>query len=122
MSGGRFNYEDTVLGNTIFGYKVTPDYGMNSERVMKDSMLARKLNTFQDAEISELIFDVFCLLKSFDYSESGDISEEDYASDVRFFKDKWLGKNEKERVKSEIDKSVAQLKQDLYKEFGVVEP
>lgn len=122
MSGGRFNYEDTVLGNTIFGYKVTPDYGMNSEQVMKDSMLARKLNPFQDAEISELIFDVFCLLKSFDYSESGDIGEEDYASDVRFFKDKWFGKNKEERVKSEIDKSVNQLKQDLYKEFGVVEP
>lgn len=122
MSGGRFNYEDTVLANTIFGYKVTPDYGMNSDQVMKDSMLARKLNPFQDAEISELVFDVFCLLKSFDYSESGDIGEEDYAKDVRFFKDKWLGKNEEERVKSEIDKSVDQLKQDLYKEFGVVEP
>lgn len=122
MSGGRFNYEDTVLANTIFGYKVTPDYGMNSDQVMKDSMLARKLNPFQDAEISELVFDIFCLLKSFDYSESGDIGEENYVADVKFFKDKWLGNTEQERIKSEIDKSVSQLKEDLYKEFGIVEP
>ena len=63
MSGGRFNYEDTMLGNTIFGYKVTPDYGMNSERVMKDSMLARKLNLFSVCSRASIILRVAILEK-----------------------------------------------------------
>lgn len=75
MSGGRFNYSDSVAQSEIFGY--CDDNG-------------RIPNVFKDREISELIWDVFNLIHDFDWYESGDTSEGSYNKAKAEFKAKWF--------------------------------
>ena len=54
----------------------------------------------EDREISELVYDVFCLLHSYDWYKEADTSEDTYRKDVKYFKDKWLNKSQDERIDS----------------------
>lgn len=113
MSGGHWNYETDSTCREIFGWQLDPDYGLNSEVMKKNALLARKLNPLEDKELSELVYDVFCLLHSYDWYISGDTGEEDYKADVRYFKDKWFKRSANSRVRSEIEKSVTEMKEEL---------
>lgn len=119
MSGGHWNYETDTACREVFGWGTYPDYGLASESIKKNSLLARKINPLEDKELSELVYDVFCLLHSYDWYVSGDIGEEDYRNDVKYFKDKWLKRLPDERIKQEIEKNINELKEDLRKEFMV---
>lgn len=68
MSGGRFNYMDNTLKNEIFGWTDRPT------------------NVFEDREISELVWDVFDLIHSYDWYASGDTCKETYLKDKAEFK------------------------------------
>lgn len=114
MSGGYFNYSNDYLANDIYWH--TPNYG---EKGFSLSVDARRKNPFEDKQISELIWDVFCLMHSFDWYRSGDTGQEDYMEDVQYFKNKWLGKTRKEITKREIDLSIHELKEELYKTLDV---
>lgn len=114
MSGGLWDYRDGILAGDIFGHGVV-DYGDNGR---KKSLAARKKNPLEDKEFSEMVFDMFCVLHSFDWYQCGDTDEEQYRDDLSEFKEKWLGKTQTERTKTEIDKSVAELKSELYKTLG----
>ena len=53
-----------------------------------------------DPEISALVYDVFCLLHSYDWAESGDTDMDAYQKDVEIFKSQWFkrqGKIESKR-------------------------
>ena len=113
MSGGRFGYENDRACHEIFNW-MSPDYGEHGFSQAKD---ARKLNPLKDKQLSELCWDMFCLLHSLDWYQSGDIGEEDYLKDVKYFKNKWLNDAEGIRIKEEIDKSIKELKEELYKEL-----
>lgn len=117
MSGGHWNYETDSVCREIFGWGLDPDYGLNSEEVKKNALLARKLNPLEDKELSELVYDVFCLLHSYDWYISGDTGEEDYRNDVKYFKEKWLKRSSTDRVKDEIDKTLAEAKEELLNMF-----
>lgn len=69
-------------------------------------------------EISALVYDVFCLLHSYDWAESGDTDMDAYQKDVEIFKSQWFKKARKDRIKEMIDISTEKLKEDLYKAFG----
>ena len=71
-----------------------------------------------DPEISALVYDVFCLLHSYDWAESGDTDMDAYHKDVEIFKSQWFKKARKDRIKEMIDISTEKLKEDLYKVFG----
>lgn len=71
-----------------------------------------------DPEISALVYDVFCLLHSYDWAESGDTDMDAYQKDVEIFKSQWFKKARKDRIKEMIDISTEKLKGDLYKVFG----
>ena len=116
MSGGRFNYENDYLCSGIFN--IYCDYGEDGFKCSKE---ARKRNPLEDKMISELVFDVFCLLHSYDWYASGDTSEKTYQEDIKYFKDKWLKKPADKLIKDEIDKDIAELKEELYKTLGVFE-
>lgn len=75
----------------------------------------------KDKQVSELCWDLFCLMHSFDWMISGDTGDETYEADLRYFKDKWLKATPKILAKREVDKSLAELKEDLYNEFGFKE-
>ena len=70
-----------------------------------------------DRIISELVFDVFCLLHSFDWYKSGDTEEEDYLEDVKFFKKKWLKPMSEARVRAIVDEEFRALWESLCKDL-----
>ena len=125
MSGGRWNYNQCNLGYDMFpGCDVC--YGLGDDEKSKygnyteSVKLARKLNPMEDRQLSELVFDVLCLLYSADWYKSGDTCEDIYREDVKFFKEKWLKVNP-DTVKDEIRKSIQELKEELYVTFGIQE-
>ena len=125
MSGGRWNYNQCNLGYDMFpGCDVC--YGLGDDEKSKyrnyteSVKLARKLNPMEDRQLSELVFDVLCLIYSADWYKSGDTCEDIYREDVKFFKEKWLKVNP-DTVEDEIRKSIQELKEELYVTFGIQE-
>lgn len=112
MSGGHFDYLNDRTANEIFGYCLYPDYGGDGFGKAK---AARKINPLEDKQLSELCWDMFCLLHSFDWYVSGDTDEENYLADVHHFKDKWLKKNNWELIKREIDLTIQEAREEIYK-------
>lgn len=71
MSGGRWNYTNDVLVHEILGYYFDVGYGLDGkehDRYLKDAIHE---NALADPEISGLVYDIFCLLHSYDWAESG---------------------------------------------------
>lgn len=102
MSGGYFNYQDSLLKDEIFGCSDKPK------------------NVFEDREISELIFDVFDLMHEFDWYMSGDTGRDTYLNEKSKFKSKWLS-NRGVRVRKIVDNSIAECKKELYETFEIEE-
>ena len=101
MSGGKFYYKDGDLRDEIFGY--TDEFS----------------NVFEDYEISEIIWDIFELIHSFDWYKSGDTSEESYLEAKERFKEKWFDSTDLERTKRTIDKIIESAKAEIYKTYGL---
>ena len=100
MSGGYFEYKDRTAVSTIF------DYGDFT-------------NVFEDEEISELIWDVFQLIRDFDWYKSGDTCEEKYLEKKSAFKKKWFKSDRKVRLKGYFDDRLKEVKGELYRLMGV---
>lgn len=115
MSGGRFNYTNDSLCDDVTG--CYPDYGLSDIDVQHRSRYARKLNVLEDAQISELVYDVFCLLHSYDWYRSGDTGEETYLDDIAYFKKKWFKKPNISDIKKEIDEEIEGARESLYKQY-----
>lgn len=115
MSGGYWNYQNDHTANTIFDF-MCPDYG---EEGFEQSKKARRMNPLEDKVISELAWDIFCLLHSYDWYKSCDNCEETYRKDVKFFKKKWFGGKglTKPMIKKIVDEETEALREDLYKTF-----
>lgn len=114
MSGGHFDYHNDYLCQDIYGWNVSPDYG---ERGFSQSKLARRLDPLDDLVMSELVFDVFCILHSYDWYRSGDTGEDTYREDVQRFKDKWLKQIPDERIREIIDDELNVVRGRLYQAF-----
>ena len=105
MSGGAWDYLDARLKEEIFGYS------WGNEKY--DGR-----NVLEDRELSEMLYDMFTLLHDYDWYVSADTSEKKYLESKKKFKDKWL-KNPRVRVQRVIDSAVEDLKQELYKTYGI---
>ena len=121
MSGGFFEYKDSSLARDIFGWDIDFDYNLADKDIEKNRAKVRKRNVFEDKEISEMIYDIFCIIHSYDWYTCGDTGPEDYRGDVKYFKDKWFGNTDSERIKLEIDKCTAEIRAELLNEFGLKE-
>lgn len=120
MSGGRFNYMDRSLCTEIFDEWA--DYDLEGLKDLKDARKrVRRKNVFEDVEISELIFDVFCLIHSYDWYASGDTGEDDYRKDVEYFKRKWFGKTAKQRAEKVAKDAIEEFADGIKKIFGVMD-
>lgn len=126
MSGGSWNYESDNLCSRLYGYGIHADYGEGGRR---QSAFARVLDPLQDGEISEMCFDMLCLLHSFDWYQCADTDEEQYRADVQAFKEKWLKCTPTKRAVREcnatiqiIRKEVDAKLEDLCKSLGVPYP
>ena len=118
MSGGYWNYENDQAARAIFGWSMDVEYG---EDGFRQSKYARKRNPLGDKMLSELCWDMFCILHSYDWYIEGDTGEETYQEDVKRFKEKWLKVSEEDLVRREIEKALAEAREDLYQVFGVEE-
>lgn len=116
MSGGHFDYKNTSLAYEIFGWDMSPTYG---EDGFAQSKKAAQRNPLEDIELSELVWDVLCLIYSYDYYYSGDNCEETYRADVERFKKKWFGRTQKNRVKQAIDIELERVQKNMYQAFGL---
>lgn len=125
MSGGRFDYKNDSLSSELFGWDISACYGIGERNDYPKSVAqARKLNPMKDRLLSELVYDVFCLLSSLDYWLSGDVSETQYRDDVKQFKKKWLKAPSEELVTREIERTTQELQEvldtfkvDLYRDL-----
>ena len=115
MSGGHWGYHNDSLCDEVTG--VYPDYGLEDDSQKSKSKYARKLNFLEDKQISEIVYDVFCLLHSYDWYRCSDTREETYLKDVAYFKKKWFKKPNISDVKKEIDAEIEIAKENIYKEF-----
>ena len=116
MSGGHWEYKNDSLAHEIFGWGMDPDYG---EDGFSQSRLAATINPLEDAEMSEMLWDMLCVLHSYDWYACSDTCEETYRRDVKRFKEKWLGKPTKARVQRIADHELERVKEVLYKTFGL---
>lgn len=116
MSGGHWNFQNDSLATDIFPWYFLPNYG---EKGFKQAMAARKINPLEDKMMSEMLWDMFCILHSYDWYVSGDTCEETYRKDVAYFKKKWLMVTDKELAKREIDEALEECRQELYQSMGV---
>lgn len=126
MSGGRWNYSQCNLGDDMYPgcdvcYGLGDDSRSKYNNYTSSVKLARKLDPMEDKQLSELVFDVLCLVYSADWYKSGDTGEDTYLADVKYFKQKWLKQKPDNIVKSEIDKAIEETKDELYKSFGLIE-
>ena len=71
-----------------------------------------------DLELNDLINDLIPLLKSVEWWQSGDTSEEDYRKDIDAFKKKWFETPRRERLKKLIDNRIDETKKELYQLIG----
>lgn len=118
MSGGRFNYMDRTICTEIFDEYA--DYDLEGLKDLKDARKrVRRENVFEDVEISELIFDVFCLIHSYDWYASGDTGEDTYRKDVAYFKKKWFGKTAMQRAEKVTKDAIEEFTDDIRKILGV---
>lgn len=98
MSGGSFNYLYSTISNQLFGYTISGHYRNIDNK--EDIRIARQLNPMRDRELSELLYDVTCLLHALEWYESSDIGEDSYKKYVNQFKAKWLNRSDADRMNS----------------------
>lgn len=116
MSGGHFDYKNDDAGKEIFGWYLDINYGL--DRRQEDAKKAAKMNPLEDREISELAYDLFCLLHSFDWYKSGDTGIDDYREDLAFFKKKWLERSGQERVHFLVERAIDRIKKQSDEEIA----
>ena len=89
MSGGHWQYKDEDLKRELYGW-------WNHSRKDQNrigSYCVESGNPFDDHLLSEMMFDMLCLLHHRDWNISGDTSDNEYERQKRIFKKKWLGKD-----------------------------
>ena len=116
MSGGLYDYRDSALCHEIFGWRISPDYGSCG---FTQSAIASRINPLEDKIISEMVFDMFCLLRSFDWYRSGDNSEDQYRADVQTFKDKWLNASVNTISQRFVENCLNDCREEIYKTLGI---
>ena len=115
MSGGFWEYNNDTLAQSIYGWDMLPDYG---EDGFSQSQKAWKRNPLEDKLMSELVWDVFCVLHSYDWYKSGDTGEDSYREDVERFKEKWLTVIGEDRIKEMVARELETAREELEKAFG----
>lgn len=115
MSGGYFNYSNDTAAREIFGYGPAITYGLKD--LQGEAKQVAKDNPLEDHEISELVYDVFCLLHSYDWYKECYTDYETYQKDVVFFKNKWLRSDPSERMDRLTAQAIERIKGVTQKEI-----
>lgn len=106
MSGGYFSYRDGDLCEEIFGTGPTLMGGAFYKDNIKKAI---HRNPLGDKEISELVYDVMCLLREYDYYQESDTSRESYLAAKKQFKKKWFSTSRHERLQKQLSYALASI-------------
>ncbi|MCQ2543605.1 MAG: hypothetical protein MJ126_05540 [Lachnospiraceae bacterium] len=87
MSGGSLDYLAFRMNDALFDEANVHYSNVGNP---KENMYARSDNPFEDKDISELIFDVACVIHALEWYKSGDISEETYREILAKFKKSYI--------------------------------
>lgn len=117
MSRGCWDYIDERLCEDIFGY--SSGY-MNSPPIKPIPTKVREENRLGDAFLSEIAYDVFCMLYACDSYKCGDIGEDTYRKQLKVFKDKWVNHRNSKNINRVLSEYVERFKRDIYDYFGDV--
>lgn len=109
MSGGSHDYIAFSLANAL--NIPSGRYGGIGED-KDDYRAVRKANPMEDIELSEMMYDITCLLHSLEWYHSCDTDEDTYRKDVKAFKDKWFS-DRNARLKPMIEEMIEGTKQEL---------
>lgn len=101
MSGGSFGYVGDYIGNHVFNYTVNIHYRNLDSDI--ECRIVRILNPMDDREVSELLYDMACLLHSAEWYKSGDNCEETYKEHLKQFKKKWFKRTGEDRMQAYKD-------------------
>lgn len=118
MSGGSHNYLYSTLAIELD--IPSGSYGIGKgkyDSYVEDAKEARIINPMQDADLSELMYDVSCLLHSLEWYRSGDTGEEQYNADKKAFKDKWFNRNNSESKEIAYKNDLADLLRKMLSEI-----
>lgn len=118
MSGGHWNYKNDDVCYELFNWDVSPTYGIESKEQKRYAKTAREIDPMEDIELSDLVYDVFCLIHSADWYKSGDTSEATYRNDVEAFKQKWFKNKRSDRLKEYVNAAVEELRDNLMVMIG----
>lgn len=118
MSGGHWNYKNDDVCYELFNWDVSPTYGIGGKEQKRYAKTAREIDPMEDIELSDLVYDVFCLFHSADWYKSGDNSEETYRKDVEAFKKKWFKDKRSDRLKEYVDAAMEELRDNLMVMIG----
>lgn len=110
MSKGFYSDAQCGLAHQLFGWGMCLKPGEFGARQAKD---AREIDPLHDKQLSELCWDMLCLIESIDEYSCGTINADAYMEDVKRFKAKWLKPKGEELAKAEIDKSIEELRHEL---------
>lgn len=72
----------------------------------------------EDAELNDLMKDIADLAHALEWYLSYDTSEDTYREKVNEFKHKWFHASRERRLKQYIDKSLIEIKGELYQMIG----
>ena len=122
MSGGYWDYRNDTLADELFGYQCDTSHGLKGDRHDACLRTAIKNNPLGDPEVSALVYDVFCLLHSYDWAASGDTCSDSYRKDVEDFKKRWMKRSRKDQIRELIDICADNLKKELYEAFSLELP
>lgn len=91
---------EKVLAGKLFAHSIELDYGTSGRM---HSTTASRIDPMDDPEISEIVWDVLCLVYSRGKLEEGITPEEIYYKDVKRFKEKWFKEPRNKRLIKYID-------------------
>lgn len=122
MSGGRWDYKNDSFGREFFDWAAEIDYGLGTDPKLEEGRrIARIMNPLKDKQLSELLYDMLCLIHSADWYFSGDTGEDTYKADVKWFKDKWFKQDGKQISKMFVNICLDDLRDELYNTLGITE-
>ena len=105
MSGGYLNYQPYEIAGALYP-GLNLDYGDDG---YSQTTKAGKINPFGDIEISEMCWDMLCLLKALEWKNSGDIGVDTYEACLKDFAVRWCG------IRARMDVNIYK---DLLREYA----
>lgn len=113
MSGGQFDYFHDKITQQVYDWEVDANDDLGSKAQVWSANKARKMDPLNDVELSEMLYDLACVMKAHDWFRSGDTGPEDYDEAKQYFKNKWFGKTQKQRIDDQVEKAAIQLKREV---------